>query len=92
MLDKLKKNISDLEIMTELSKKGYDMNAISNELLRKKIEDGLIVNFNNASTSQLNTLKNSKYFRYYDQKEVNLIIDAELKRKLREQKIKRIIE
>lgn len=92
MLDKLKKNMTDLEIMLELSKKGYSMTDISQELLKKKMEDGLIANFNNASTSQLNTLKSNRYFTYYDQKEVNLIIDTELKRKLREKKLKRIIE
>jgi len=38
MDDKLKQNMSDLEIITELSRKGYDMRTISAEIVKKNLK------------------------------------------------------
>lgn len=55
----------------------------------KSIEDGILQSLHTAQLFQLKNIKNFN-FRYYDQEDVNKIIDKEIAKCIRREKLKKI--
>lgn len=88
----LEKRTKEFELINELSKKYRDPQVIAQKLVQKQIEDGIIAKLCNASVFQLKKLKGSNFFRYYDQDDMNKLIDIALTKRIRKDKLDRIKE
>lgn len=89
----------ELEKQVKILEKNYDILKRSKEIgksffeteLAKKIEDGMIKNISNAKMYQLEKLSEGFYrTSYYEQDYFKKIVDIEILRKKREQKLNRI--
>jgi len=95
-LEKLREGLEartkEFELIAELSKKYSEPKVIAQKLFQKQVEDDIISKLHNASVLQLKTLKGSNFFRYYDQEDVNKLLDVAIKKRIRKDKLDKIKE
>jgi len=91
-LDKLNEALDvfagDIVLYNKLMDK-YNNNVgmVSSALQAKSIEDGIVRAFGNASLEQLENLKNSYRFIFYDKEYINDLIETAIKKRIRRDKI-----
>jgi hypothetical protein len=91
LIKKLEKACEELELITELTEKYKDNKIVAEKLFYKKVEDGLLANLHNANLHQLNMMKNSYKFYYYNDKNItNKLIDTQIVKTTRKEKLKKI--
>lgn len=94
----LEKTIEELEKTVRKLKDEFELlqkcNGNPKQMLEmsvwKSVEEGMIKNISNASISQLETLKSNIRPRYYDKEYFVKVIELEILRQKRENKLKRI--
>lgn len=93
-LEKCCESLEELKFITELLSKYGTIEQVQTKLLQKKIEDGMLNNLHNANEHQLKMLKEKDYrfFRYYDFKDIEPIIDIAIVNNDRRNKINRLKE
>ena len=93
-LEKCCESLEELKLITELLSKYGTIEQVQTKLLQKKIEDGMLNNLHNANEHQLKMLKEKDYrfFRYYDFKDIEPIIDIAIVNNDRRNKINRLKE
>ncbi len=89
IIKKLKNAYKEMELITEISKK-YGVEEVGKTLLQKKIEDGIITKLHTANLHQLEMMKDSYIFKYYDKKVINKIIKKTIIQVTRKNKLERI--
>lgn len=90
LIESLKKSCEELELITELTLKYKDLKVVSDKLIQKKIEDGILAKLNTANLYQLNQLKKYDYFRYYGKELTDKLIDIAITKVTRKQKLDKI--
>lgn len=90
LIEKLKKSGEELQLITELTLKYKDNKIVSEMLFYKKLEDGILSKLSTANIFQLNMLKNSYKFKYYDEKMTNKLIDIAILKNTRKLKLDNI--
>jgi hypothetical protein len=81
----------DLKLTIELMDRcNNDMDQVHRLLIAKKIEDGIIDAFYNATYEQLETLKRNYYWKYYKKDYVNDLIDKHMKNRKRRDKLRNL--
>jgi len=90
LIERLKTICDDMELLTELTLKYKDNKVVGDMLMYKKIEDGIIEKFNLASEYQLNYMKDRYTFRYYDKEMMVKVIDAQIIKNSRRDKMKKL--
>lgn len=89
-LEKLCDSMQEFKFILELLDKYKKPEIVAQQLLQKKIEDGLLANLHNANSYQIKRLKNAMYFRYYDINDIHPILDIAYNRAIRREKMKKI--
>lgn len=92
LIERLKKSCEDLELISELTSKYRDNKVVANMLLNKKIEDGILCKLHTATIDQLQKLKSDfspfgYKFKYYDEKMIDRLIDTQILKTARKQKL-----
>jgi hypothetical protein len=90
LIERLKKTCEDIELITELTLKYNDAKVVSDMLLYKKIEDGILSNLHTANNEQLRILRNSYKFSYYGKEITDKLVDAAILKNSRREKLKKI--
>jgi len=88
-LEKLKKACEEMELITKIAKK-YGYSKVGEMMLQKKIEDSIISKFHTANLHQLNMMKDSYRFQYYDKDVVNKFVNNTIIKVTRLEKLKKI--
>lgn len=93
-LEKCCESMEELKLIAELLNKYGTIEVVQQKLLQKKIEDGMLNNLHNANEYQLNMLKDRSYrfFKFYDIKDIDPIIDIAIVNNDRRRKINRLKE
>ena len=89
-LEKLCESMEEFKFILELLDKYKTPERVAEKLFQKKIEDVLLANLHNANSYQIKTLKDSRYFRYYDMNDIDPILDIAYKKAVRREKMKNI--
>jgi hypothetical protein len=80
------------EMQNVLSKSKSNVESISNTILYKNIEDGILNNIHNANNYQLNMIMNNYKFNYYTEFNYNRdLLKNEINNRLRDYKLNRIL-
>ena len=90
LIKRLEETCEEMELITELTKKYRDNTVVSQMLIYKKIEDGILAKLGNAKIYQLKALKNGFRFRYYDKEMVDKLINIALSKRIRKDKLNNI--
>lgn len=92
LIKKLKESCEQLQLISELTEKYKKTDIVCEKLLHKKIEDGILSNLGNANIYQLKMLKSSYRFKYYGNEITDKLIDIQIKKTTRKDKLKTITE
>lgn len=92
VIEKLKKACEELELITELTEKYKDNKIVAEKLFNKKVEDGILAKLSNASVQQLKAMKNGYYFRYYHKSITDKLLDDQILKTTRKNKLDKIKE
>ena len=91
LIEKLTKACEEIELISELTAKYRDNKVVADMLFHKKVEDGILSKLHTASINQLQALKSDRLFgykfRYYDEKIIDKLIDAQILKTSRKQKL-----
>ena len=91
LIEKLTKACEEIELISELTAKYRDNKVVADMLFHKKVEDGILSKLHTASINQLQALKSYRLFgykfRYYDEKIIDKLIDAQILKTSRKQKL-----
>jgi len=90
LCDDIDRMTEEVKLLTELALKYKDVDIVADKLWHKKIEDGIIKNFNNANLFQLEYMRNKYVFKYYEKEFVIRLIDAQILKNNRRDKMKKI--
>jgi len=91
LLKKLENACEELELIFELTEKYKNNEIVSQMLFNKKLEDGIIRKFGNASINQLKMMKSYR-FKYYGKEITDKLIDQAIIKNTRRTKLIRINE
>lgn len=90
LIEKLKNVCDEMELITELTEKWKDNKVVAQLLFNKKLEDGIIAKLSNASIQQLTAMKNGYHFQYYSKDITDKIIDDQILKNTRRNKLIKI--
>ena len=94
LIERLTKSCEEIELITELTAKYRDNKVVADILINKKVEDGILSNLHTASIQQLEKLKSDVLFgfkfKYYDGKIIDKLIDKQILKTTRKQKLDKI--
>ena len=90
LVERLEKCCTDMELISELTFKYRDLSVVSQKLLNKDIEDGILAKLGTANLYQLRMMKDSYRFRYYSKDVTDKLIDAAIVKVSRKEKLKKI--
>jgi hypothetical protein len=88
-LEKLQAIINEIELLTVITKR-FGTENVNKMLIQKKIEDGIIENFHNAESYQLDMMKNNYRFQYYEEDVVNKLVDKAIIKNTRLKKLEQL--
>jgi hypothetical protein len=91
LLKKLEKACVEMELISTLTEKYKNNEIVAQMLFNKKIEDGIIEKFGNASINQLKMMKSYK-FKYYGKEITDKLIDQAILKNTRRAKLLQIKE
>ena len=92
LIERLTKACEEIELISELTAKYRDNKVVADMLFHKKVEEGIISKLHTATIEQLQKLK-SDYspfgykFKYYEGKMIDKLIDVQLLKTARKQKL-----
>lgn len=85
LLEKVSDDISDI---TDITKRSKEIGVTTDVAFTfKSIEDGILNNIHNATNEQINKLKTYK-FKYYHELNDNDVLLSEIRKRLRDSKLK----
>lgn len=94
-IDKLNKTLSEFNeevrvIIDLMDRSNNNMDKVHMLLISKKIEDGIIDAFDDATYEQLKNLKRAYYWKYYEKEYVDGLINKHMKNRKRRDKLRKI--
>ena len=92
LIKRLEASCEELELITELTAKYRDNKVVAEKLIFKKIEDGILANLHIANLEQLKVMRYSYKFRYYSKDITDKLVDIQIKKTTRKEKLEKINE